>query len=58
MGRSLWLRDEGVNILLAERKTPPLDLAQLRHIGIMPDEQSVIVVKSAGAYRAIQLPAL
>ena len=52
MGRSAWLRVAGVNILLTERKTPPLDLAQLRHIGIEPEAQSMIVVKSAVAYRA------
>ena len=34
MGRCAWLRAGGVNILLTERKTPPMDLAQLRHIGI------------------------
>ena len=56
MGRCVWLRVEGVNILLTERKTPPLDLAQLRHIGIMPETQSMIVVKSAVAYRAAFLP--
>lgn len=52
MGRCAWLRVGGVNILLTERKTPPLDLAQLRHIGIVPETQSMIVVKSAVAYRA------
>lgn len=56
MGRSAWLRVGGVNILLTERKTPPLDLAQLRHIGIMPEKQSMIVVKSAVAWRAAYLP--
>lgn len=56
MGRSVWLRIEGVNILLTERKTPPLDLAQLRHIGIIPEAQSMIVVKSAVAWRAAYLP--
>ncbi|MCY3832717.1 MAG: M81 family metallopeptidase [Chloroflexi bacterium] len=56
MGRSVWLRVEGLNILLTERKTPPLDLAQLRHIGIVPETQSMIVVKSAVAYRAAYLP--
>jgi len=56
MGRSVWLRVAGVNILLTERKTPPLDLAQLRHIGIMPETQSMIVVKSAVAYRAAYMP--
>ena len=56
MGRSVWLRVDGVNILLTERKTPPLDLAQLRHIGIVPEAQRMIVVKSAVAYRAAYMP--
>ncbi len=56
MGRSVWLRVGGVNILLTERKTPPMDLAQLRHIGIIPEAQSMIVVKSAVAYRAAYMP--
>lgn len=56
MGRSVWLRAAGVNILLTERKTPPLDLAQLRHIGIVPETQSMIVVKSAVAWRAAYMP--
>ena len=55
MGRSAWLRVDGVNILLTEQKTPPLDLAQLRHIGIIPEVQGMIVVKSAVAYRAAYL---
>ena len=52
MGRCAWLRVGGVNILLTERKAPPMDLAQLRHIGIVPEAQQMIVVKSAVAYRA------
>ena len=56
MGRCAWLRARGVNILLTERKTPPLDLAQLRHIGIIPEAQGMIVVKSAVAYRAAYAP--
>ena len=56
MGRTAWLRVAGVNILLTERKTPPLDMAQLRHIGIMPEAQRMIVVKSAVAYRAAYMP--
>lgn len=56
MGRCAWLRVAGVNILLTERKTPPLDLAQLRHIGIQPESQRIIVVKSAVAYRAAYMP--
>jgi microcystin degradation protein MlrC len=56
MGRTVWLRVRGVNILLTERKVPPFDLAQLRGIGIIPEEQRMIVVKSAVAYRAAYLP--
>lgn len=56
MGNCAWLRVDGVNILLTERKTPPMDLAQLRHIGIIPEAQQMIVVKSAVAYRAAYLP--
>ena len=56
MGRCAWLRAAGVNILLTERKTPPMDLNQLRHIGIAPEAQSMIVVKSAVAYQAAYLP--
>jgi microcystin degradation protein MlrC len=56
MGRTVWLRVRGVNVLLTERKIPPFDLAQLRGIGIIPEEQQMIVVKSAVAYRAAYLP--
>ena len=59
MGRCAWFRageSGGVNILLTERKMPPFDLAQLRHIGIVPEEQKMIAVKSAVAYRAAYLP--
>lgn len=56
MGRTVWLRAEGVNIILTERKTPPFDLAQLRGVGVIPEEQQMIVVKSAVAYRAAYLP--
>lgn len=56
MGDCAWLRVAGVNVLLTERKTPPMDLAQLRHIGIVPEAQRMIVVKSAVAYRGAYLP--
>ncbi len=51
MGRCAVVRCDGVRILLTERKTPPGDLAQLRSQGIVPEEQRVIVVKSAVAFR-------
>lgn len=56
MGRTAWLRVDGVNIILIESKTPPFDLAQLRSVGVIPEEQKIIVVKSAIAYRAAYLP--
>jgi microcystin degradation protein MlrC len=56
MGRTVWLQSGGVNIVLTERKTPPFDLAQLRGVGVIPEYQKMIVVKSAVAYRAAYLP--
>ena len=56
MGPCARLRVGGVNNLLTTRKTPPFDLGQLRHIGIEPETQKMIVVKSAVAYRAAYLP--
>jgi microcystin degradation protein MlrC len=56
MGRTAWLRVGGVNVVLTERKTPPFDLAQLRGVGVIPEQQKLIAVKSAVAYRAAYLP--
>ena len=56
MGRTVWLRVRGVNLVLTERKTPPFDLAQLRGVGVIPEQQKLIVVKSAVAYRAAYMP--
>jgi len=56
MGRTAWLRVGGVNIILTEKKTPPFDLAQLRGVGVIPEKQKMIVVKSAVAYRAAYMP--
>lgn len=56
MGRTVWLRVAGVNVILTERKIPPFDLAQLRGVGVIPEQQKMIVVKSAVAYRAAYLP--
>ncbi|HEU5102924.1 MAG TPA: M81 family metallopeptidase [Roseiflexaceae bacterium] len=56
MGRTAWLRVRGVNVVLTERKTPPFDLAQLRGVGVIPERQKLIVVKSAVAYRAAYMP--
>lgn len=56
MGPTAWLRAGGVNIVLNTRKTPPFDLAQLRGIGVTPEDQQMIVVKAAVAYRTAYMP--
>ena len=56
MGATAWLQVDGVNIILTSHKTPPFDLGQLRYVGVIPEEQSMIAVKSAVAYRAAYLP--
>jgi microcystin degradation protein MlrC len=56
MGRTVWLQAGGVNIVLTERKIPPFDLAQLRGVGVIPEQQQMIAVKSAVAYRAAYMP--
>ena len=56
MGNSALLRSGGVNIILNSRKTPPFDLVQLRGMGVVPEDQKMIAVKAAVAYRAAYLP--
>lgn len=56
MGPSAWLRAGGIELLLTSRKTAPFDLAQLRGMGIVPEAQQMIVVKSAVAYHAAYGP--
>lgn len=51
MGPSAVVKHAGVTILLTTNKTPPFDLAQWRSQGIQPEQQFVINVKSAVAYR-------
>lgn len=56
MGLTACLQVDGVNVILTSHKTPPFDLGQLRHIGVIPEKQSMIAVKSAVAYRAAYMP--
>ena len=56
MGRCAVLRVGGVRLLLTERRTPPGNLAQLRSQGIVPEQQRIIVVKSAVAFRGAYGP--
>ncbi|MEZ4613490.1 MAG: MlrC C-terminal domain-containing protein, partial [Caldilineaceae bacterium] len=39
MGRTVWLRVDGVNVVLTARKTPPFDLGQLRGVGVIPESR-------------------
>lgn len=56
MGPCAVLRCQGVRILLTTRRTPPGDLNQLRSQGIEPQRQSILVVKSAVAFRGAYEP--
>lgn len=56
MGRCAVVNCDGVLILLTERKTPPGSLEQLRSQGINPEQQRIIVVKSAVAFRGAYAP--
>jgi len=51
MGDCAVVRHSGVTILLTSRRTPPMDLGQWRHVGIDPENLSVIGVKAAVAHR-------
>ena len=51
MGRCAVVRHAGVTILLTSERTPPMDLGQWRHVGILPESLSVIGVKAAVAHR-------
>jgi microcystin degradation protein MlrC len=51
MGLSAVVNHKGIRILINEKKTGPGDLGQLRSQGIIPEEQHIIVAKSAVAFR-------
>ena len=56
MGRCAIVHSHGIRILLTERKTPPGNLAQLRSQGLVPEQQKIIVAKSAVAFRGAYGP--
>jgi len=56
MGRCAIVHTHGIRILLTERKTPPGNLAQLRSQGLVPEQQKIIVAKSAVAFRGAYGP--
>ncbi|MDH3689537.1 MAG: M81 family metallopeptidase [Gammaproteobacteria bacterium] len=52
MGRTAVVDATGVQIVLTSLRTMPFDAEQLRCVGIEPEQQKIIVVKSAIAWRA------
>jgi len=42
---------DGVAVVLTELRTMPFDQGQLRSVGIVPEAERIIVVKSATAWR-------
>ncbi len=51
MGACAVVRHRGITILLTSIPTPPMDLAQWRHVGQPPEAFSIIGVKAAVAHR-------
>ncbi len=51
MGACAVVRHRGLTILLTSIPTPPMDLAQWRHVGLPPEAFSIIGVKAAVAHR-------
>lgn len=56
MGTSALLRLGGVRVLVVSARAQLLDLESLRHIGVEPTEQRIIVVKSSVHFRAAFQP--
>ncbi len=52
MGRTAVVACRGVQVVLTSRRSMPFDAEQLRCLGIEPEEQKIIVVKSAIAWKA------
>lgn len=52
MGRTAVVDASGIKIVLTEIKMPPWNLEQLRSVGISPEREAIIALKSAVAFRA------
>lgn len=51
MGPTVVVRVDGVNLILTSHKFAPGDLQQLRSVGIIPEQQKILVVKAAVRWR-------
>lgn len=56
MGPCAVFQSGTAKILLTSRKTPPMDLGQLRSQGIQPEEAGYIIIKAAIAHRSAYDP--
>jgi microcystin degradation protein MlrC len=56
MGRTAVVESGGIKIVLTEIKMPPWNLEQLRSVGIEPQNEKIIALKSAVAFRAAYEP--
>ncbi|MGD9562411.1 MAG: M81 family metallopeptidase [Pyrinomonadaceae bacterium] len=56
MGRTAVVECGGIKLVLTEIKMPPWNLEQLRSVGIFPEREEIIVLKSAVAFRAAYEP--
>ena len=56
MGRTAVVKYGDIKIILTEIKMPPWNLEQMRSVGISPENESIIVLKSAIAFRAAYGP--
>ncbi|MFV0390046.1 MAG: M81 family metallopeptidase [Pyrinomonadaceae bacterium] len=56
MGKTAVVEVKGIKIVLTEFKMPPWNLQQLKSIGISPENEEIIVLKSAVAFRAAYQP--
>jgi microcystin degradation protein MlrC len=52
LGRSACLRARGVRVVLTSEKTQLADREMFRFVGIQPEEQAILVVKSSVHFRA------
>ncbi len=52
MGQTALVESQGVQIVVTSRRSMPFDAEQLRCLGIEPEEQKIIVVKAAIAWKA------
>ena len=52
MGRTAVIKTGGVEVILTEERSQPLDAEVLRSVGIEPGDRKLIALKSAVHYRA------